>query len=286
MSDDNENTPSLYELLPEQYHKPLQDAGIKDAESLAKNWADAQSALGGSLRIPGADAGDEAWQAFDAKLQERVPNLVRMPGEEDAEGRARLYAALGKPEAPDKYQFSVVEGLDEGTGKQITDWLAKVSHEADLTNDQARRVHLAIAESTRDNTQAYQTAIEERNEALRKEWGQSYDQRIAMAENVLKRFAGEEGAAFVADELGQSGLMKNPTLLKTLAKIAEGMDEDSLVVNPDRSRLPSSVADLEMQIAEARANPAYTDTNSPMHKALVEKVERLYTELAASRAAA
>lgn len=281
-----ESTPSLYELLPEQYHKPLQDAGIKDAESLAKNWADAQSALGGSLRIPGVDAAPEAWQAFEAKLSERVPDLIRVPKDDDAEGRAKLFAALGKPEAPDKYQFSAIEGLDEGTGRQITDWLAKVSHEADLTNDQARRIHAAIAESTRDNTQAFQASIEDRNNKLKAEWGQSYEQRVAMAENVIKRFAGEDGAQFVAEELSQSGLIKNPTLLKTLAKIAEGMSEDTLVVNPDRSRLPSSTADLQMQIAEAQANPAYFDKNSPMHKALVEKVERLYTELAASRTAA
>lgn len=273
------------ETLPEEYREAVQSAGIQSLETLVKNWQDAQSALGSSIRVPGKDAPPEALAEFDKRIMERVPGLVRLPGDGDEDGMKRLYASLGAPDAPDKYKFSAVEDLDEGTSKQIGDWISSIAHEASLTNTQADRIYKAVAESTRENTTAYKSALEERTAALKREWGNSYDQRMTMAKSVLAKFAGEEGAEFVEQELGLSGLERNPTLTKALAKIALAMNEDTLVVGQDQ-RVPHSASELRAQIAEAQGNPAYLDATNPMHKPLVEKVRRLSEELAAVRSAA
>ena len=276
------------ELIPEQYREPLKAAGITTAEGLAKNWADAQSMLGASVRIPSKEASAEDLAAFDAKLAEKVPGLVRLPQDGDTEGFSRLYSALGKPESPDKYQFDAIERLEEGTAKQMSEWVAKIAHEANLTTAQAKRVYAAIAESTRDNTEAYTATLQERQEALKREWGNGYPQRVAMAQGLLKAIGGEEGVKLVEGELAATGLEHHPTLLKILAKAAEGMDEDKLMIDVDRSRLPKSLAEIDAQIGEIRGNSKhpYHDPRNPGHSAACAVMERLYAERAALRSQA
>lgn len=270
----------LNDIAPEEYHEALSNAGIRDVESLVKNWADSQSALGSSIRIPGKDAGPEAKAEFDKRLMERVPGLVRLPNGEDAEELGRFYSALGRPESADKYTIPAeVEGIAPDAAKQIRDWVADFSHKANLTDTQARQVHEAITGSTRENLTAYSKAIEERTNQLKSDWGQGYDQRMAMVEGVVRKLVGDEGAQLLEQELSQSGLERNPTLTRLLAKVAEGMGEDEFMSPVDRSRIPASVTELQLQLSEVENNPAYLTGR----KDLVEKALHLRSQLEAAR---
>ena len=163
----------LLESLPEQYHDPLTAAGIKDAETLARNWIDAQSMLGSSIRLPPKDAAPDDIAAFDARLSERVPGLVRLPDAEDKEGWGRFYGQLGRPEKPEGYTFEKVEGVADNVEQNIRTWTATLAHENGLTQAQAKKVYEGLAASNRDNAQAFTTTIEERRGVLKREWGQT-----------------------------------------------------------------------------------------------------------------
>jgi hypothetical protein len=91
--------------------------GIKGVEDLAKTALNAESLIGNSVRVPGADATAEDWEKF--------------------------YAKAGRPEKADGYEFALPEGLPETVpydaefASEFKTW----AHEAGLSPRQAQALH-------------------------------------------------------------------------------------------------------------------------------------------------
>src|SRR5210317_1139444 len=92
------------ESLPEDLRENKTLADVKDVGSLAQQFIDSQQMIGQSIRIPGPDAGEEAWKNFHSKLTDKVPTLIPTPDPDNEEVMSALYNRMGRPEDPEGYR--------------------------------------------------------------------------------------------------------------------------------------------------------------------------------------
>lgn len=282
------------EALPENYREAVANAGIDSMDKLVQNWADAQSAVGSSIRIPGPDAGAEQVAEFDNRLREKVPRLVRLPDGEDPEEVSRFYGALGRPEAPDGYAYGELPDLEVGSAsdkqtwgeadRKTREWISGISHKANLTNAQAQVLYSDMVGDARANVATAIQTRESMASKLREDWGQDYEQRMAMAGHVLKVFGGDEGAALAAQELDATGLSNSPAVARILHNIASNLSEDQIIeggVTP--SNLGKTAEQIKQTINEMRGNKDHPmhDAKHPSHGDAMAKLTSLYEELGA-----
>ena len=86
--------------LPEDIRSAKAFDSVKDVNSLAKQFLDAQSHMGNSIRIPGEDAGQEAIDAFNQKLMNKTSLMQRPETPEDFDS---VFKSMGKPEDASGY---------------------------------------------------------------------------------------------------------------------------------------------------------------------------------------
>ena len=112
--------------LPEDIRSAKAFDSVKDVGSLAKQFLDAQSHIGNSIRIPGEDAGQEAIDAFNQKLMNKT-NLMQKP--ETPEDYDSVFKSMGKPE--DANGYVVPEDVNGNY-----DHLRELAINANMTNKQ------------------------------------------------------------------------------------------------------------------------------------------------------
>ena len=193
------------ELLPEDIRGEAVFRDIKDLAGLAKSYHGA------------------------AKLLGRDPKtLLAGPGPDDAEGWAKAYAALGRPETAEGYKLPPTpEGLQESA--ELKTGFLKVAHEAGLSDRQAAR----LAEwwnGTAAGTAQAQTAAQERTEAagiatLQAEWGNEFAANLDLAKKALANYGDEKLVAY----LDSTRLGNDPALIRAFAKIGKPLAEDGIL---------------------------------------------------------
>lgn len=235
---------------------------IPDVATLAKSYKDAQSYIGRSVRIPGEDAGAEDWQKFDEKLA-RVPGVVRLPAEGDAEGWNAYYAKMGRPEKATDYG---IEGGD------FAGEFATEAHKMGLSSTQAKS--LAEWWNTKAGAVAeqQQAAMRSGEDALRKVWGNAYERNLNAAAVAAQHYG---GADFVA-ELGDLG--SRPAVLKALAKIGAGLAESGDAPRDARGRFAMSPGEAKERINDIMRNKqhSYHTPRAADHADAVAKMRDLF----------
>lgn len=195
-------TPDFRTQIPEEFRNEPSLQTINDLPTLVKGYVHAQRLVGQDrVAIPKQDAPAEEWNNF--------------------------YQKLGRPESPDKYEFTdlkLPQGLE--IDEQVLGQTRGVFHKLGLTPQQAQGVlsHYAEATSSRYGafTKQQEASQEEAANKLRGEWGDKFDTNIEGAKKALAQFGGEE----VVNILNETGLGNNPAVIKMLHKISLGMRED------------------------------------------------------------
>jgi len=156
--------------VPQEYADRGWAEKIKSPEDLWKGYDNAQSLLGKRpAGVPQPDAPDEEWDKF--------------------------YAAAGRPESPDKYTLSDVEGTPEGV--DLTPYKQKASailHAAGLNPKQADRVWKQYVQEELKSTtegkakyEAKQKELDAQFDALTKEhFGDKFESANATAIEMAK----------------------------------------------------------------------------------------------------
>jgi hypothetical protein len=242
--------------LPEALHDIpfLKDStGVDDFK---QRLSDASQWMGRSIRIPGPDAGESDWQAFDEKLGAKVPNLVRADLDTE-EGREQFLRRLGKPENAEAY------GADDNSK-----WLADVALQAGLTKQQFESLVQGVADvtATRDTEAKHQHETD--IDALHKEWGYAREKKmesiIGVAkltnapENIVQSL--EDGTATVSTLRWLEGLATQFAEANNFTQDKNDLDN----ITPDEARL---------QINELMNNPdffAQTPIGQSLQKKMVE----------------
>lgn len=241
---------------------------IKNSDSVEIVWdrfANMRSKMGTALFAPGDDAGNDSLLAFDNKAVElSQKRLMTRPDLEDEEQRNALYTQLGRPDTPEGYEFSEIEGSDYSDERKK--FIAEIAHKAGLTKTQLKALDAELR--TNEVSQAG-AAIRARDEAmkdLKTEWGLTFDDRVHIAKKVAEKFLPEAG------ELSATELRAFHKIGKSLGGTTEFRDQEH------ENQHDTDPMEARAKINEIRANPEhpYFDHNKPGHNEARLNMRKLY----------
>jgi hypothetical protein len=236
--------------------KSLSD--FKDVSAMAKSYVETKKMMGDAVRLPKTDAPPEDWDKF--------------------------YARLGRPEAPDKYEFKRPQ-LAEGAkyDEEMETAFKGLAHKAGLHPRQAQSLLEGYNAMQAERLQKYTGQMEEGVNSLKKEWGQNYDKNLSVATRAVKELGGDELIAM----LDETGLGNHPTLIKLFSRLGQDMTEDTFVVGDTASGAGAKTpADIEAELAAIRTgkDSHYMDKfDNPLKQAAMRQVEQLTEQLLAMR---
>lgn len=201
----------------------------KDANELAKYVKELNSFAGKKGDIPKEDASEEEWEAF--------------------------YAKMGRPEDVSGYEFGLNDEFKELVGENASPFFEKAvegfkeqSHKLGLDPKRAEELvdwYLdMVAGQTADSNKVMEELATERDTQLKNEWGDEYDGLYKGNQALLKRFGMTQEGIEAAEA---SGILKEPELAITLAKINSQFEDDPQIGHMQTK----TTAGLQDQLAEA-----------------------------------
>lgn len=244
-------------IIPEDLadHASLKD--FKDPQSLVKSYVHTKAELGKRFSVPTTDAGDEAWD--------------------------EVYTKLGRPEAADKYDFSAIENKDMVKDDDpVLNQFKEVFHKAGLNNRQAAM----ILNAAYDQEKSIQGAIEESRKqaetALRKEYGQEYENRVKLANQTLDNLAKDAGIEVSAlrEELSKpSPAINSPLLVRLFSGLGKSLENDRMwAAGRERNTgVPSrSEARYEIERLTSEHFTELMDPSNPKGREIQARLDKLY----------
>lgn len=169
-------------------------------------------------------------------ISQRQEGMVKVPGQEATPDEiAAFRRAIGAPEAPDGYKL---DGIKLPEGIELQDDLLTPFREFALKEGIPAATFAKLIEFHADfesrklaevNAQ-FEDMQKSGADELRKEWGPRFEQRSMLANRAAATF----------DIPEDHPAMKDPTILRALARVAEGMSEDKLAGNDAVARTLSS----------------------------------------------
>ena len=282
MSDAAENIEPIVDPAPAGDPAPAEPAPAAESrpsiekfetwEDLESGYKELEAFRGNSVRIPGQEAGDDAWNEFNEKIMQ-VPGVVKLPAEGDTEGWQNFYQRLGAPGKPEDYQFTPIEGVtdfDDDAG------FAQQAHALGLTRQQADglRQYLAqnVIQSTNEAAEAQQAGISE----LQQTWGKAFDHNVKLATAAAKQLDSElPGVAEYMENTPVEQMDANT--VKMLNLFANMMGETG-AIDVQRADGIMTPEEAMLQAQEMRDNPdhPYNNELDPAHQAAQKKMTDLY----------
>jgi len=156
------------------------------------------------------------------ELEKTFSGRVKMPTpESSAEEIRQFYMKTGCPENPDGYEIKTPEGAEAFRDESAEAELRKVAHEMGVS----KQAFEAIANKYYDNiVMGMQKSLESGRAALQQEFGDKYDEQVAIAQ----RFAGNCSDEF-RDLMERSGLGNNPIVVKEFINLGKKTMSDTLI---------------------------------------------------------
>ena len=243
--------------LPDDIKSHASLATVKDVNDLAKGYVNAQSLIGAKrIALPSDKATPEELNQF--------------------------YAALGRPEAVDKYSEGAIkpaEGLTldkESLGK-AREQMFKLG----LTDAQQKGImdfYLGgLNEGHTKITQDMETGKANAENTLRQEWGTNYDTNLSVVKNVLRHFGNEDVMKELETSIGNS-----TGLTKMLHNFGKTLLEDKGPKGKFTVEVNTPAAAVQL-LAELKSDPQFQkalNTNTdPGHKDAVELWMQVHRQL-------
>ncbi len=238
--------------IPEEIRGHSSLEHINDIGALAKSYVHAQQMVGADkVALPGKSATADEW--------------------------GEVYAKLGRPESPDGYELAY-NNIPEGAemDNDMVSWFKDTAHKVGMNTQQAQllldaynEMQFADAESIGMEAQARVDAVES---DLRKEYGQAFDDRMALANGVLAEFGNPE---ITEVQLADGTMLgDNPEIIRMLANMGvylrDKVGEDTLEgVQTSGGITPS---DAMQKLGEITApNTPYWDARHPEHQWYIQE---------------
>ena len=216
-----------------------------------------------------------------------VPMLGRdkipMP-KSDAEYRD-VYARLGMPKTADDYQFEQAEyniPVDVYTPeardadlKAFRGW----AHELGLTSKQAAGLYDKFMKHQEGGMQSLNRwqdiEMAKCNDIMQQTWGEATEANLTIANRALTKLFGKN----VADAVAASGLGRNFEFIQGLYQLGtRSLDELGIDKRGNSTRTPEQ---LNQEIGQLQAHPAYFDRTHPEHRQVNDQVLALMERLGA-----
>ncbi len=241
-------------------------AGVTPAPAAAPAPADPYGWLPEKHRVKGEDGAINV-EASAQKLAEAYRHAEKRIGSGDI-----------PPKDPDGYKITVPEALAESVKveelEKSADFRAfKASmHAAGLTQSQMDAVTaemLQASKRTAEMVMQQGPSLEKSSAELRTTWQSpaEFDKNMRMIDQAWAGFADANDREALAEAL------KIPAVARILAKVGAEMQEDQ----PIAAGTPEARS-WEDQVANLRADPAYTDKTHPKHATIVQQVADMYSK--------
>lgn len=235
------------ESLPDEIKNAPSLQSIKDVQSLAKGYVHSQRLVGSDkVALLGKYATDEEYNDF--------------------------YKKVGRPDAPNDYNYEV--GEDVQVPDETVSGMSQIFHEAGLTNKQANVLMNKWIESGMGANPALES-VDERQVAqmrqdtiaeLQKEWGNGYDDNLAIANSVMMEF----GNIDLRESKLANGMSvgDHPEIIKLLnnvgAFIRDRVSEDKLEGTKMAGGMSSDQAKAKLMEMKRPDSPIW-DAKHPEH---------------------
>lgn len=242
--------------IPEEFRKDPNVTKYKDVGEFFKGHRSLVETIGKKgIILPGKDAKPEEWHP--------------------------IYEALGRPKKSDEYKLTMPENLHPSIKPTPESQKAffDTAHKLGLSNSQANELngwYMSLLSKSLGDQDAHAAAeTKAATEALKKEWGDKYDDNLKAASNFVERVAGPDGIADFGD------LGNKPGVLKTLHKLSAAIGEDTIAKIIGGKGGDSSGSEGEKalkEIEEIRANKshAYHNESDAKHDEAVQHMKKLY----------
>ena len=238
--------------IPEEIRGHSSLEHINDVGALAKSYVHAQQMVGADkVALPGKSATADEW--------------------------GEVYAKLGRPESPDGYELAynnVPEGAE--VDNDMVSWFKDTAHKAGMNPQQAQLMLDAYNEMQFSDAEAIgleaQARIDQVESDLRKEYGQAFDDRMALANGVLAEFGNPE---ITEVQLADGTMLgDHPEIIRMLSNMGvylrDKVGEDTLEgVQTNGGISPN---DAMQKLGEITApNPPYWDARHPEHQWYIQE---------------
>jgi hypothetical protein len=260
--------------IPEELHTNATLLEAKDVPSLARILVDTKAMVGGSIRIPGKDAGEADVKAFKDKIRTAVPDLVELPADpaklEEVEGM--IFERLGRPKDAKEYPGLKDSKIDVPAEIKIDETeLRSIATRLGMTKKQ----YVTFAKGVVDEKIKASQLVSAERGALKKELGDAFDERLGAAASAAKKLGASE-ALVEALRTGNIPAEHARTWINVAKSIgAEGSEFARGAGGGGNNGGKMTPGEARDAIAELYRNPALFDKNHSEQKRLTEKLLKL-----------
>ncbi|MCR9236169.1 MAG: hypothetical protein NXI17_05815 [Alphaproteobacteria bacterium] len=190
----------------------IENAGVKDVESLVKMARNSESLIGKSFQKPGEDADQSEIDAF--------------------------YERLGRPKDVSGYELTPPEDMPEDLpyDTEFASKFAEAAHKYGITTEQAKGLHdFYVGEMVggyQSGIEATTAQLAESTTAatsqLEKDWGAKqgtpeFKENVALADRAIRELGGDEliEGFTKAGMLGPGGIILNPAIAKAMSNVGK-----------------------------------------------------------------
>lgn len=222
------------------------------AQTVSKSYVHAEGLLGGE-RIP-------------------VPK-----SDDDEDGWNRWYAATGRPDAPDKYEFKRPElPPDLPYDEEEEKFFRNLAHQAGLSKKQTARIYDGVVARRLQGHGAYVTSEKQaraQTEAdLRREHGQQYEGFVSQAKTAIVEFTDPDFRAY----LDQTGLGNDPRMIRVFGRVGKALTGDTKLRGSVAPAMTTADAKTAIEQFRAKNAEALYNRDHPQHASVVNESKRLY----------
>lgn len=241
--------------IPEDLQNDPSLADIKDIAGLAKSYVHAQHMIGSDkVVVPSKDAPQEEKDAFFNKL--------------------------GRPDTHEGYELPTENMPDIKLDDGLMNQFFQEAHRIGLNKQQAAALVRWQAQAAQEGSEAgvieMESHLAQAQEAMRKEFGNAYEQNLDMAQQAAKQFGGEE----LIELLNSTGLGNEPAVIKAFANIGKAISNDEVIGGGGRQSFVLSPAEAKKAISEKKRDPnfmkAYEDRSAQGHADAVAEMGDLF----------
>ena len=217
-------------------------------------------------------------------LRQQISNSIKLPKEGASEEEvAKFRKALGVPESPGEYEFTVLDGQEPTEAdKEFHGKLAEMFHASNVPKETAVKLNGMWNEMVAQQVEAQEEAdtkfIEETKAVLEKKWGGDYARNANLAARAAEALFDQnfEDAKLIEMKDGRF-LLDHPVIMEALAKAGAEMDEDGFhrIDDSERSDIQSQVDQIGREKMEAYDRGDSVKANE-LDKKQRELLDKLY----------
>lgn len=211
---------------------------------------------------------------------DRILKLPEVAFDQDPEAWKEVVARFGVPEGPEGYEFKDADkifGGDADRMKIVQDGFAKAGVPLPFANA-AMGVYSELAAQVQEQQKlAAEAATSQAAAALKAEWGNAFDDKVAAAEDmVLELDEGADGKSTgFRDFLIERGLQNHPHIIKILSELGDARAETSTLPGRHdgggRGRLTPEQGRAELKDFDAKWEVELNDKTHRLHRSKVQE---------------